>query len=95
MSGSRARWAIAVGAVVLAVAHQDWWLWEDRTLVFGFVPSGLFYHGCYALVAAGFWWLAMRVAWPGTVMDGLDAEAASGAQEQASGSDAASTGGPQ
>lgn len=84
MSASQKRWAIAVAALVLAVAHQDWWLWEDRTLVFGFIPSGLLYHGCYAVVAAGFWWLAMRIAWPGTVMDGAEPE--SDTDQDASGS---------
>ena len=28
-------------ALVLAVLHYDFWYWDDRSLVFGFVPIGL------------------------------------------------------
>jgi hypothetical protein len=61
--------AIGVAALVLALVHQDFWLWRDRTLVFGFFPIGLLYHTAYSVVAASFWALAMRVAWPSTVVD--------------------------
>ena len=26
----------------LLIAHQDYWNWTDRSLVFGFMPIGLF-----------------------------------------------------
>lgn len=48
----------------LAVLHHDAWLWDDRTLVFGFLPIGLAYHATYSLVAASLWALALKVVWP-------------------------------
>lgn len=50
--------------IVLAVLHQDFWNWNNRDLVFGFIPVGLFYHSLYSVVAAIFWFLVSRLAWP-------------------------------
>lgn len=50
--------------VVLAVLHQDFWNWNNRDLVFGFIPVGLFYHSFYSVVAAVFWFMVSRFAWP-------------------------------
>lgn len=55
---------IIIVFVVLLVLHQDFWNWDNSNLVFGFMPVGLFYHGCYSLVAAAFWTIVMKVAWP-------------------------------
>lgn len=53
------------GAVALLfVLHWDFWLWDDATLVLGFVPMGLAYQVAFSLVAALVWVLAMRFAWP-------------------------------
>ena len=82
--GSRgARIGIWIAFVVLFVLHQDWWLWDDRTLVFGFLPSGLAYHATYSLVAAGLWWVAISIAWPGEFEAWADAptEHETGAQD--------------
>jgi hypothetical protein len=50
--------------VVLAILHQDFWNWDSAKLVFGFMPIGLAYHAAYSLVAAAFWGIVMKVAWP-------------------------------
>jgi hypothetical protein len=50
--------------VLLLILRQDFWLWDSRTLVFGFMPVGLFYHACISLAASLTWLLATRVAWP-------------------------------
>ncbi len=50
--------------VVLAILHQDFWNWDNKNLVFGFMPVGLAYHALYSLVAASFWAIVMKVAWP-------------------------------
>lgn len=55
---------IAILVIVLLIAHQDNWFWNDGRLVFGFLPIGLFWHACISLAAAGTWWLATRIAWP-------------------------------
>lgn len=59
----RALLLIVVGA--LYVLHQDFWFWRAaRPLVFGFIPIGLFYHACYAVVTAIVMWMLVKHAWP-------------------------------
>lgn len=55
---------ILIAFVVLAVLHQDFWNWDSAHLVFGFMPIGLAYHALYSIVAATFWFIVMKVAWP-------------------------------
>ncbi len=55
---------ILVVFILLAVVHQDCWNWDRADLKFGFMPVGLFYHACYSILAAIFWSLVMRIAWP-------------------------------
>lgn len=50
--------------LILAVLHQDYWWWDDRTLVWGMVPIGLCYHAFFSVVAGAIWALACRWAWP-------------------------------
>lgn len=50
--------------LVLVVLHQDNWFWEDDTLVFGFMPIGLFYHACISIAASAVWFWATRYSWP-------------------------------
>ena len=61
MTGKR---VIVILAIILAVLHQDFWNWDKDTLVFGFMPIGLFYHACYSIVAATLWFFAIKFAWP-------------------------------
>lgn len=50
---------------VLYVLHQDIWFWRTaRPFVFGFIPIGLFYHGCFAVASAGVLALLVKYAWP-------------------------------
>lgn len=55
---------IAALVLLLLIAHQDNWFWTDKTLVFGFLPIGLFWHACISIAAAATWWLATCIAWP-------------------------------
>lgn len=50
--------------IVLAILHQDVWNWDNADLVFGFMPIGLAYHAGYSIVAASFWAIVMKFAWP-------------------------------
>ena len=50
--------------LLLVVLHQDNWFWEDGTLVFDFMPIGLFYHACLSVAASVTWFLATRHCWP-------------------------------
>lgn len=58
---------VAVGALVLAVLHQDFWNWDRADLVLGFLPSGLAYHVAYTLVVVAFWLFVINFAWPSEV----------------------------
>ena len=50
--------------VLLIILHQDFWFWDDPSLVFGFIPIGLFYHVCLSIAASATWYLATIYAWP-------------------------------
>lgn len=56
--------AVYLLIIVLGVLHQDFWFWDDATLVWGVLPVGLAYHALYSLLAGGAWYLAMTYAWP-------------------------------
>lgn len=65
----KARKAVFAGVLVLMFLHHDFWLWSDRTLIFGFLPSGLAWHASYSIVAAAFWFVVMKLAWPQQIED--------------------------
>jgi len=50
--------------LLLVVLHQDNFLWDDTTLVFGFMPITLLYHMGISVGAAFTWYLATKFAWP-------------------------------
>ena len=54
-------WALVI---LLVILHQDNWFWDDETLVFGFMPIGLFYHACISMAASATWLLAVKQFWP-------------------------------
>lgn len=56
--------AFIIVFVVLAILHQDSWNWDNKNLVFGFMPVGLAYHAGYSIMAAVFWGIVIKVAWP-------------------------------
>ena len=51
-------------AILLAILHQDFWLWDNQSLVFGFLPIGLAYHVVFSILASAVWALAVLFAWP-------------------------------
>ena len=65
-------WVVWGMVVLLAILHQDFWYWDDRTLVFGFMPIGLLYHACFSLVCAITWILAVKFAWPHHIEEWAD-----------------------
>jgi hypothetical protein len=60
--------------LLLVIAHQDYWLWNDATLVWGFLPIGLFFHACLSVAAAIVWFLAIKFAWPANLEPTVQAE---------------------
>lgn len=71
-------WALVL---LLAVLHFDFWYWDDRTLLFGFLPIGLGFHAGFSIACAVVWLMAVHCAWP----DRLEAWAEEGAGPGASG----------
>ncbi len=65
--------AIVVWLLVMVVLHQDFWLWTNKHLVFGFLPIGMAYHAGYAVLAALTMWMLVKVAWPKD-LDAIDGD---------------------
>ena len=55
---------VYIAAIALTILHQDFWLWDDPTLVFGFLPAGMAYHVVYSIATALLWFFALHFAWP-------------------------------
>ena len=67
--------------VLLVILHQDIWLWNNSTLVFGFVPITLLYHMGISTAAGVTWFLAIKFCWPKGLDDPIrldEADAAEG-----------------
>ena len=60
-SGKALVWGLFL---LLFLAHQDFWLWADDSLVFGFMPMGLAYHALFSVACSCLWALAVFKAWP-------------------------------
>ena len=55
---------LVVAVAALYILHQDIWFWRSSYLVFGFIPIGLFYQGCFSIAASLLMWLLVTYAWP-------------------------------
>jgi hypothetical protein len=69
------RWPLYAALFVLYLLHNDLWLWNDPTLVFG-LPVGLVYHVGFAVAASIVLTLLVLKAWPDN-LEVPDAEAGS------------------
>ena len=58
------KFLVFVLIAAMVALHQDFWLWKDNSLVFGFLPIGLAYHAGYSLLAAVVMWFLVKLAWP-------------------------------
>ena len=58
------RYLIATLVLTLLVLQQDYWLWNDTSLVFGFLPGCLAWHMGVSVLAAAVWLIAVCFAWP-------------------------------
>jgi len=64
--------------VCLFILHQDVWFWDDKRLVFGFMPVGLAYHASFSLAAALLWASAVKFAWPSDIEAWADENSGAG-----------------
>ena len=59
------RTLLVIAVIVVYILHQDFWNWRTAyPIVFGFIPIGLFYQGCFSVLAALLMWLLVKFAWP-------------------------------
>ncbi len=58
------KWLLTFLVLIVAALHQDFWLWKNKSLVFGFLPIGLAYHLFFSILAAFTMWVLVRFAWP-------------------------------
>jgi uncharacterized membrane protein len=63
------KWFFVVLVAVVILLHQDTWNWTDKTLVGGFMPIGLAYHGLYSCLAAVTMALLVKFLWPAHLED--------------------------
>jgi hypothetical protein len=68
-SSSVPRTLVWVAVVLLFILHHDFWFWDDRSLVLGFLPVGLFYHIAFSIAASLTWLCAVKFAWPAEIED--------------------------
>jgi hypothetical protein len=54
-------WALLA---VLVVLHQDYWQWDNATLVWGFLPHTIAWHAALSIGCAVVWALAVFYCWP-------------------------------
>lgn len=60
-SSGKLAWALVA---LLAVLHYDFWNWDNRSVVLGFLPTGLLFQALISVGAAVAWALVVRCAWP-------------------------------
>ena len=59
------RTLLVIVVAALYILHQDIWFWRTaHPMVFGFIPIGLFYQGCFSVAASLVMWLLVKYAWP-------------------------------
>ena len=56
------RWVLLLLPVLL-ILHQNYWMWEDGTLVGG-LPVNLLYHLTLCLLVPVVMWIVVKRAWP-------------------------------
>lgn len=74
------KWLLPAIVVLMILLHQDFWLWTNSTLLFGFLPVGLAYHLGYSVLASLVMLALVATAWPRRLEE-LDAKMEETAQE--------------
>jgi hypothetical protein len=75
---------LVIAVIVVYVLHQDFWFWRTaRPLIFGFIPIGLFYHACFAVLASLLLWLLVKYAWPSHLEREIESQTAVREEEEA------------
>ena len=72
------KWLLTALVLVFYALHQDFWNWNDPSLVGGILPVGLAYQAGYSILAAVLMGLLVKFAWPSAVEESVTAEPAAG-----------------
>ena len=72
------RYVVWLLVVALIILRQDLWLWDNDTLVFGFMPITLLWHAGISIGAAVVWFLATIFAWPTDLIEEVQRESEGG-----------------
>jgi len=72
---TRMKYVFWILLLILIVLQQDYWNWDRRELLFGFVPHALAYHAVLCLVTAMFWIFVVNFFWPKELVDNVASDA--------------------
>lgn len=72
------RYMVWLLVVALIILRQDLWLWDNGTLVFGFMPITLLWQAGISIGAAIVWFLATIFAWPTDLIEEAEKQAEGG-----------------
>jgi purine-cytosine permease-like protein len=67
---------------LLVVLHQDYWQWNDSSLVFNVLPVGLAWHAGISVMAAVVWFMLVTFCWPTAAEVDDEADAIAGAETE-------------
>ncbi len=76
------KWLVVIAIVALLIAHQDYWQWDRRHLVYGFIPFNMAYHICLSMLTALVWILVCSCCWPRRLSDPGNDETSAGGDHQ-------------
>jgi hypothetical protein len=76
------RTLLVIAVAVVYALHQDFWFWRTaRPIVFGFIPIGLFYHACFAVLSSLLMWLLVKHAWPSHLEEEIEGQPSTAEEE--------------
>lgn len=58
------KYVIWLLVIALLILHQDYWQWDDSSLILGILPFTLAYHVGISVAAAAVWALSVKLCWP-------------------------------
>ncbi|RCS49330.1 DUF3311 domain-containing protein [Bremerella cremea] len=72
------RYVVWLLVVALIILRQDLWLWNNGTLVWGFMPITLLWQAGISIAASIVWFLATIFAWPTDLIEEVQRESEEG-----------------
>lgn len=63
MKNTFTRWSLRLAIIALYLLHNDFWLWDQPTLMLG-IPVGLLYHIGFCIVTSILMMMLVKYSWP-------------------------------